>query len=209
MHSEFLLAEGEKMSKSKGNYYTVRSLVEQGFTHRAIRYMLLSAQHLKQFNFTLEGLRGTETTVARLQDFRLRLREAKCNSGSNPALPVLSKRALQRFEAALDDDLNVAEALAAIHDFAREVNIALADGTIKADDQSEMLNAIAKFDSVLNIFGEAKQEMLDDEIQALVDERQAARAAKNFARSDEIRNLLAEKGIVLEDTKGGMRWKRK
>ncbi|HEX4949388.1 MAG TPA: cysteine--tRNA ligase, partial [Blastocatellia bacterium] len=83
VHSEFLLAEGEKMSKSKGNYYTVRGLVEQGFSHRAIRYMLLSAQHLKQFNFTLDGLRGAETTVARLQDFRLRLREAKCTPGSN------------------------------------------------------------------------------------------------------------------------------
>jgi cysteinyl-tRNA synthetase len=171
--------------------------------------MLLSAQHLKQFNFTLEGLRGAESTVARLQDFRLRLSEAKCNPGSNPALPVLSKRALQRFEAALDDDLNVAEALAAIHDFVREVNIALADGTIKADNQIQMIEVVTKFDAVFSIFGEAKQEMLDDEVQALVDERQAARAAKNFARSDEIRNLLAEKGIILEDTKGGVRWKRK
>ncbi len=209
VHSEFLLAEGEKMSKSKGNYYTVRNLVEQGFSPRAIRYTLLSAQHLKQFNFTLAGLRGAETTVARLQDFRRRLREAKCNPGSNPAMPVLSKRALQRFEDALDNDLNVAEALAAIHDFAREVNIALADGTIKADDKQEMLDVVAKFDAVFSIFGEAKQELLDAEIQALVDERQAARAAKNFARSDEIRTLLAEQGIILEDTKDGMRWKRK
>jgi cysteinyl-tRNA synthetase len=209
VHSEFLLAEGEKMSKSKGNYYTVRGLIEQGFSHRAIRYVLLSAQHLKQFNFTLEGLRGAETTVARLQDFRQRLREANCNPGSNPALPVLSKRALQRFAEALDDDLNVPEALAAMHDFVREVNIALADGTIKADDQRAMLDAVAQFDAVFHIFGAETQEMLDDEIQALVNERQAARKAKNFARSDEIRNLLAEKGIILEDTKDGMRWKRK
>ncbi len=209
VHSEFLLAEGEKMSKSKGNYYTVRGLVEQGFSPRAIRYMLLSAQHLRQFNFTLEGLRGAETTVARLQDFRLRLREAKCNPGSNPAMPVLSKRALQRFEEALDNDLNVAEALAAIHDFVREVNIALTDGTIKADDNHEMLEVVAKFDSVFGIFGAASQELLDADIQALVDERQIARKAKNFARSDEIRTLLAEQGIMLEDTKEGMRWKRK
>jgi cysteinyl-tRNA synthetase len=144
-----------------------------------------------------------------LQDFRLRLSEAKCNPGSNPALPVLSKRALRRFEEALDDDLNVAEALAAIHDFAREVNIALADGTIKADDKQEMLGVVAKFDAVFQIFGAAQQEMLDADIQMLVDERQAARAAKNFARSDEIRALLAAQGILLEDTKEGMRWKRK
>ncbi|HYE72406.1 MAG TPA: cysteine--tRNA ligase, partial [Blastocatellia bacterium] len=208
-HAEFLMVEGEKMSKSKGNFFTFRDLVEKGFSPRAIRYLLLSAPHHKQLNFTLEGLRGAESTVTRLNDFRLRLSEAKCNPGSNPALPVLSKRALQRFEAALDDDLNTAEALAALHDFVREVNIALADGTIKADDKAEMLKVVARFDSVFNIFGEAKQEMLDAEIQALVDERQAARAAKNFARSDEIRNLLAEKGIVLEDTKDGVRWKRK
>jgi cysteinyl-tRNA synthetase len=209
VHSEFLLAEGQKMSKKLGNFYIVRDLIQQGFSPRAIRYLLLSAQHLKQFNFTLEGLRGAETTVARLQDFRLRLSEAKCNPGSNPALPVLSKRALRRFEEALDDDLNVAEALAAIHDFAREVNIALADGTIKADDKQEMLDVVAKFDAVFQIFGTAQQEMLDADIQMLVDERQAARAAKNFARSDEIRALLAAQGILLEDTKEGMRWKRK
>lgn len=208
-HAEFLMVEGEKMSKSKGNFFTFRDLVEKGFSPRAIRYLLLSAPHHKQLNFTMEGLRGAESTVARLNDFRLRLSEAKCNSGSNPALPVLSKKALQRFEAALDDDLNTAEALAALHDFVREVNIALADNTIKADDKAEMLNVVARFDSVFHIFGEAKQEMLDADIQALVDERQAARAAKNFARSDEIRNLLAEKGIVLEDTKDGVRWKRK
>ena len=124
-------------------------------------------------------------------------------------MPVLSKRALQRFEEALDNDLNVAEALAAIHDFVREVNIALADGTLKADDQHEMLEVVAKFDAVFGVFGEAKQELLDAEIQALVDERHAARRAKNFARSDEIRTQLAEQGIILEDTKDGMRWKRK
>ena len=124
-------------------------------------------------------------------------------------MPVLSKRALQRFEAALDNDLNVAEALAAIHDFAREVNIALADGTLKGDDKQEMLDVVTKFDAVFHIFGAAQQELLDAEIQALVDERQTARKAKNFARSDEIRTLLAEQGIILEDTKDGMRWKRK
>ena len=209
VHSEFLLSEGQKMSKSLGNYHTVRNLIEQSFTPRAIRYLLLTAQHLKQFNFTLDGLRGAESTVARLNDFRQRLTEAKCAAGSNPALPVLAKRALQRFETALDDDLNVAEALAAIHDFVREVNSALANNELKADDQTILLDAVTKYDTVFNIFGEAKKGMLDAEIQALVDERQSARAARNFARSDEIRNQLAGLGIILEDTKEGMRWKRK
>jgi cysteinyl-tRNA synthetase len=209
VHSEFLLAEGEKMSKSKGNYYTVRSLVEQGFSPRAIRYMLLSAQHLKQFNFTLEGLRGAESAVNRLNDFQVRLKEANCHPGSNAAMPVLSKRALQRFEEALDDDLNVPAAFGAMHDFVREVNIALADGTIKYDDKYALLEVITKMNSVFNIFDEAPQEMLDADIQALVDERQSTRAARNFTRSDEIRKQLLEMGIVLEDTKEGVRWKRK
>ena len=209
VHSEFLLAEGEKMSKSKGNYYTVRSLVEQGFSPRAIRYMLLSAQHLKQFNFTLEGLRGAESAVNRLNDFQVRLKDATCHPGSNAAMPVLSKRALQRFEAALDNDLNVPEAFAAMHDFVREVNIALTDGTIKYDDKYALLEVITKINSVFNIFSEAQKEMLDADVQALVDERQSTRAARNFARSDEIRKQLLEMGIVLEDTKEGVRWKRK
>jgi cysteinyl-tRNA synthetase len=109
----------------------------------------------------------------------------------------------------MDDDLNTAEALAAIHDFVRETNTAMATGAIKADDKAALLNAVDRFDSVFGIFGEVKKEMLDSEIQALIDERQAARKAKNFARSDEIRNQLTELGIILEDTKDGVRWRRK
>jgi len=209
LHAEFLMVEGEKMSKRKGNFFTFRDLIEQGFSPRAIRYLLLSAPHHKQFNFTLEGLRGAESTVARLQDFRQRLAEVKGEAGQAPALMDLITRSQVRFEAALDDDLNTAEALAAIHDFVHEVNIALARGKVKTDDQVALLALIGRFDSVFNIFGEAQTELLDSEIQALIEERQAARAAKNFARSDEIRHLLSERGIILEDTKDGVRWRRK
>jgi cysteinyl-tRNA synthetase len=209
VHAEFLMVEGEKMSKSKGNFYTFRDLVKQGYSPRAVRYLLLSAPHHKQLNFTLEGLRGAESTVARLQDFKRRLTELKAEAGATPALGELIALSESRFEEALDDDLNTAEALAAIHDFVRETNGALARGEVKAGDQQSLLALLERFDAVFNIFGETKQELLDSEIQALIDERQAARKAKNFARSDEIRDLLAAQGILLEDTKDGVRWRRK
>jgi cysteinyl-tRNA synthetase len=209
VHVEFLMVEGEKMSKSKGNFYTFRDLIQKGHSPRAIRYLLLSAPHHKQLNFTLEGLRGAESTVARLQDFKQRLTELKAEAGAAPPLTELIARAQARFEEALDDDLNTAGALAAIHDFVRETNIALANGEVKADDQRALRALVDRFDAVFGIFGEVKQELLDSQVQALIDERQAARAAKNFTRADEIRDLLAGQGILLEDTKDGVRWRRK
>jgi cysteinyl-tRNA synthetase len=209
VHAEFLMVEGQKMSKSLGNFFTYRDLIARGHTPRAIRYLLLSAPHHKQLNFTLEGLRGAETTVERLNDFKKRLTEMKPEAGSSPAIAELIEGSRRRFEAALDDDLNTAGALAAIHDFARETNIAMMEETIKAEDQKALLALIDRFDSVFNVFGEIRQELLDSEVQALIDERQAARAAKKFARSDEIRNQLTAMGIILEDTKDGLRWRRK
>ncbi len=209
VHAEFLMVEGQKMSKSLGNFYTFRDLIEKGYTARAIRYLLLSAPHHKQLNFTLEGLRGTESTVTRLNDFKLRLTELKPGEGSTPALASLIERSEKRFEAALDDDLNTAEALAAVHDFVRETNTAMAQGSVKAEDQRALLALVDRFDSVFNIFGQVGKEMLDSEIQALIDERQAARSAGNFARADEIRDQLTALGIILEDTKDGPRWRRK
>jgi len=209
VHAEFLMVEGKKMSKSLGNFFTFRDLVEKGYTPRAIRYLLLSAPHHKQLNFTLEGLRGAEGTVARLNDFRQRLSEVQPEAGSTPPIARMAELSLKRFEDAMDDDLNTAEALAAVHDFVRETNSSIAAGAIKADDKATLLAAVDRFDSVFGIFGEAKKEMLDSEIQALIDERQTARKAKNFARSDEIRDQLTGMGILLEDTKDGMRWRRK
>src|SRR5215510_15043266 len=208
VHSEFLMVEGQKMSKKLGNFFTYRDLVAKGHTPRAIRYLLLSAPHHKQLNFTLEGLRGAEITVERLNDFKKRLTELKPEAGSSPVVAELIEGSRRRFEEALDDDLNTAEALAAIHDFARETNIAMKEKSIKADDQKALLALVDRFDSVFNVFGEARQELLDSQIQALIDERQAARAAKNFARADEIRDQLTSMGIVIEDTQDGLRWRR-
>jgi cysteinyl-tRNA synthetase len=209
VHAEFLMVEGQKMSKKLGNFYTFRDLIAKGHSPRAIRYLLLSAPHHKQLNFTIEGLRGAESTVERLNIFKRRLKELKVEAGSTPAVAKSIEASQRRFEEALDDDLNTAEALAAIHDFVREINTAMTQDELKAEDRKALLALIDGFDSVFNIFGEAQQELLDLEIQALIDERQAARKAKNFARSDELRKQLTDMGVILEDTKDGVRWRRK
>jgi cysteinyl-tRNA synthetase len=209
LHGEHLKINGESMSKSKGNYYTFRDLTRQGFTPAAIRYALFSAPYRKQINFTLDGLRGHEKTVASLRDFRARLEEARTEAGSNPAMRAVAARALEEFTNGLDDDLNTSVALAAVHNLSREVNTALDNHQLRADDKSDLLALIARFDSVLNIFGHTQREMLDAEIQALIDERQEARHRRDFARGDEIRDELAARGIILEDTRDGVRWKRR
>jgi cysteinyl-tRNA synthetase len=209
IHSEFLKIDDVTMSKSKGNFFTFRDLHEQGYSPLAIRYLLLSVPTRKQLNFTFEGLQGAESTVERLRNFRSLVSDAKVVEGSDQEVAAIVTTALTDFEAAMDDDFNTAAALAAIHDMVREVNTVIANDRILSKDREAVLDAIAKFDSVLGIFGKADEGSLDVEIEALVAEREEARRQRNFGRSDEIRDLLAERGIVLEDTKDGVRWKRK
>lgn len=209
IHSEFLKIDDVTMSKSKGNFFTFRDLTKQGYSPLAIRYLLLSVPYRKQLNFTFEGLQGAESTVDRLRNFRSLVRDARVGEGSNEGAAASVGKALADFESAMDDDLNTAAALAALHDMVREINTALAAGLLKADDQAAALNAIAKFDSVLGIFGAEDSQLLDADIEALIEERQNARRDRDFGRSDEIRDELAAKGIILEDTKDGVRWKRK
>jgi cysteinyl-tRNA synthetase len=209
IHFEHLKVEGETMSKSKGNYYTFRDITEKGFSAAGVRYYLLSVPYNKQLNFTFDALAGAERTVASLRDFRARLAEAKTEPGKNEKLSETAARALREFEEGMDDDLNTSIALAVLHNLSREVNTALARKQVRAEDQHELLAVIDRFDTVLNIFGEQRREMLDSEIQSLIDERQEARHRRDFSRADEIRDDLANRGIILEDTKDGVRWKRK
>jgi len=209
IHFEHLKVEGETMSKSKGNYYTFRDIAAKGYSPAAIRYFLLSVPYNKQLNFTFDALAGAEKTIAGLRDFRARLSEAKTEPGMNDALHGASLRALQEFEEGMDDDLNTSVALAVIHNLSREVNTALARKQVKEDNKRELLALLARIDTVLNIFGDEKSEMLNTQIQSLIDERQEARRRRDFGRADEIRDELASRGIILEDTKDGVRWKRK
>src|SRR5688572_23988913 len=207
-HFEHLKVEGETMSKSKGNYYTYRDIAAKGFSAAAVRYFLLSVPFNKQLNFTFDALAGAEKTVESLRDFRARLSEARTEAGNNDTLHETAGRALREFEEAMDEELNTSVALAVVHNLSREVNTALARKQVKADNQRELLEVIDRIDTVLNIFGEQKREILDTEIQALLDERQEARRRRDFHRADEIRTELADRGIILEDTKDGVRWKR-
>jgi cysteinyl-tRNA synthetase len=209
IHYEHLKVEGESMSKSKGNYYTFRDVTARGFAPIAVRYFLFSVPYRKQLNFTFEALRGAEKSVMGLRDFRSRLKDARVEAGTNARLSEVAARALKDFEAGLDDDLNTSVALAALHNLAREVNTALADHAVLGENKRELLELLERFNTVLNIFDDEQPVMLDAEIQSLIDERQEARRRRDFSRADGIRDQLASGGITLEDTKDGVRWKRR
>jgi cysteinyl-tRNA synthetase len=175
----------------------------------AIRYLLMSVPYSKQLNFTFEGLQGAESTVERLRNFRRTIRATYLDDGSVESAAAMVKQYRSEFESAMDDNFNTANALAAVHNFVREVNTLVAANSLRSADRDLVLDAVATFDRILGIFGPEENEMLDSEIESLIEERQAARRARDFARSDEIRDQLAEKGVLLEDTKDGVRWKRK
>jgi cysteinyl-tRNA synthetase len=209
MHSEFLKIDDVTMSKSKGNFFTFRDLREQGYSPLAIRYLLLSVPYRKQLNFTFEGLAGAESTIERLRNFRRLVRGSRPSDRPGPAVKASVEKALTDFEAAMDDDFNTAAALASLHDLVREINTFMAQDELGQEDQTAVLDAVTKYEAVLGIFGGEEETILDDAIEKLIAERQEARGNRDFARSDEIRDLLAEKDIILEDTRDGVRWKRK
>ncbi|KAF0250390.1 MAG: cysteinyl-tRNA synthetase [bacterium] len=208
IHCEHLMIDGQKMSKRENRFFTIRDLTKQDFTPLGIRYSLISVPYRKQLNFTLDGLRGDETRVKKLQDFLRRLHKSKCQAGSSPEVSYAIKKAKESFEEAMDDDLNTSSALAAVAILESEINKAISTENFLADDKLAALDFFNKVEEVLGIFGSYKEEILDVEIQNLIEERLAARKSKNFARSDEIRKYLAEQGIVLQDTKDGTDWRR-
>ena len=211
LHSEFLMVEGQKMSKSLGNYYTLRDVLGRGYAPETIRYLLASVPHRKSLNFTFDGLKSAATALDRLRNFKLRLETETLPEGANEKLAERSQAAAAAFGEAMDDDLNTAEALAAVFEFVRDANSAMDAGEFRAGDAGPALDLLARFDAVFDVLKPAAgaSDMADEEIDRLIAERTAAKKARDFARADQIRGRLMAGGVVLEDTKAGVRWKRK
>lgn len=211
IHCEHLHVDMQKMSKSIGNIFTLRDLVELGHTPEALRLLLMSVPYRKKLNFTLDSLKGSQTSIDRLRNYKLRLETAKLGGDTNEEISKLCSLALEKFEAAMDDDLNTAEALAAIFEFVRETNILLDEDRFLEGNRVPALELLARFDSVFDVLKltEVESSLGDAVIEALIAERSSAKKAKLFARADEIRTQLLEADIILEDTKDGVRWKRK
>jgi cysteinyl-tRNA synthetase len=211
MHAEFLMVEGQKMSKSLGNYFTLRDVLDRGYQPEAIRYLLASVPYRKSLNFTFDGLKSAATAIDRLRNFKLRLETDKYPEGANEQLAARTGAAQQAFGDSLNDDLNTAEALAAVFEYVRDANSAMDSGEFRAANAPAALAFLARFDSIFDVLKPTAQDgqLTDAAVEALVEERTAAKKAKNFARADQIRLQLLDQGIILEDTKSGVRWKRK
>ncbi|HSW39890.1 MAG TPA: DALR domain-containing protein, partial [Acidobacteriota bacterium] len=199
--------EGEKMSKSLGNWFTLRDLLAKGYSPESIRYLLLSVHYRKQLNFTTEGLRQAQASLQRLEDFLLRANEIAGDGDPSTGFVAEVQAARERFVEAMDYDINTSAALAAVFDFVRSVWQRDSRNMLTAGDAQAAIDFIAEIDSVYNIL-RPRPEMPDAEIAGQIEARQAARRRRDFAEADRIRDRLLSKKIQLEDTREGVRWKR-
>jgi cysteinyl-tRNA synthetase len=211
LHSEFLNVEAQKMSKSAGNFYTLRDLQQEGYQPDVVRYLLASVPYRKKLNFSADGLKAAATAIDRLRNFKLRLETDKYPEGTSEKILERTREALRQFEESLDDDLNTAEALAALFEFVRDANTAMDAGEFPSGNTAPALDLLDRFDRVFDVLRPTLSEagLSNARIEELIQERGAAKKARNFARSDQIRQELLDAGIILEDTKEGTRWKRK
>ena len=236
MHVRFLLVDGRKMSKSEGNFFTLRDLLLKGFKASAIRFLLISVPYRHPLNFTIEGLTESASAVERVRTFAQRVRTGTWPDGMNADLEAQAAKAIENFTAALADDLNTSEARAAIFELVRAGNTAADTGRLHSGNVPSIHEALRRFDEVFAVLEDRDTEiargalewahaegrgdeaapemkaaysMSDEDIDKLVAEREKARKTRNFARSDAIRKQLADLGILIEDSKDGVRWKRK
>jgi len=238
-HVRFLLVEGEKMSKSLGNFYTLRDLVLKGHKPSSIRFLLASVPYRNQLNFTFDGLKQAAVSVERLRNFQLRLTTGQFPDGATPAMAELARETAERMRAGMDDDLNTAQAQAAIFDMVRKANAAMDAGQFKKDDIPALLASLQSFDDLFAVLkdddapkiqrivewakaegreNEISKELLDAvgvqqlsdaEIEKKIADMEAARRSRNFKLSDAFRAELGALGVIVEITKDGARWKRK
>ena len=238
-HARFLLVEGQKMSKSLGNFYTLRDLVLKGHKPSSIRWLLTQVPYRNQRNFTFDGLKSAASSVEKLRNFRFRLPSSQFLAGSNPAIGALAKETADSVTSALSDDLNTAEAHGAIFDMLRKSNTALDAGEVKQDDVQALLATLDRFDAIFAVLKDDDQpkmiavldwakaegrekeispellefagsaQLADEQVNQKLAEMEAARKSRNFKTSDTIRAELTAAGIIVENTKEGVRWRRK
>ena len=223
LHAQHLMVEGEKMSKSLGNFYTLRDLFGKGYKPSTIRFLLASVPYGSQLNFTMDGLKQAASSVERLRNFVARLKAEKLPQGNSSSIQEVVNAAIEEFQQGLEDDLNTARALAAVFDLVRDINTAIDRGQFYQADSPAVLAAMDKFDAIFALLVEdddeklrrlgylqVREELSNQEIEALIGEREAERRKRNFTRADEIRQQLAGRGIILEDVRdGSVRWKKK
>jgi len=238
-HARFLLVEGQKMSKSLGNFFTIRDLVLRGHKPSSIRWLLTQVPYRNQLNFTFDGLKSAASSVEKLRNFRFRLTSTQFPAGATPPMAQLADETIARIKSALDDDLNTAEAQAAMFDMLRKANTALDAGEVRRDDVKPLLGALGKFDEIFGVLKDDDQpkmrvildwaraegrekeispelmeiagsaQLADEQVNQKLAEMEAARKSRNFKLSDALRAELTAAGIIVENTKDGVRWRRK
>jgi cysteinyl-tRNA synthetase len=207
LHCAYLLVNGQKMAKRAGNFFTLRDLFAKGYTGRELRYTLIAEHYRRQLNFTFEGVDGARASLARMDEFLVKLREVTGNAAAASPLPAGVAAMKAEFESALDDDLNISAALGVLFNFIRDTNKRLAENAVPPAEAAAIWETWQRFDTVLG-FGMPQAQEAPAEVAALAEQRQAARKAKDFKRADQIRDELKAKGWVIEDTPKGPKLKR-
>jgi len=205
LHCQHLIVDNQKMSKSLGNFYTVRDILAKGYSPMEIRYLLISTHYRKMLNFTFDSLVQARQTLKRIDDFIFSLEGLTPVDGETPSITQLILESETKFQAEMDDDFNISGALGDFFDFIYKVNLALKD--LKTGDVANIMNFVDRIDSVLGVIKKKEEKMLDAEIEEKINQRQQARKEKNFKLADAIRDELKAKGIILIDTPAGVRWK--
>lgn len=208
LHCRHLIVDGEKMSKSKDNFYTMRDMLQKNVDPVVLRFLLLSTHYRKMLNFTFEALDQANASLQRIKDFLYELKNHPFKEGESKAVSKIIDRTRKNFAEGLSDDLNISVALRVLFDMIREVNSLIAKNKVFSQDAEKLMNLIHSIDSVLGVLPEEKKELLPAEITKKIEEREKARKDKDFESADRIRDELLDLGIMLEDTKDRVRWKR-
>lgn len=208
MHSEHLLVDHKKMSKSLGNFYTLRNLLEKGFSGLQVRYLLLQTHYRTQLNFTFAGLEGAKNSLDRLHDFVLRLKEIQTEGHQNNTFKLLVDKSVHRFLEHLADDLNISASLASVFDLVRDVNGLMDKEAVTKEDAKYLLEKLKQIDEILAVIFVEEQEEIPQEMLDLLHKREEARKTKNWVQADALRKEITDKGYIIEDTKGVPRLKK-